>query len=164
MDITYIPMARGNIYLAAVIYWYSRKILSWRVSITLDVQFCLDAVQEAADQYGAPEIFNTNQGSQFTRLAYTELLKVNGIRISMDGKGCWRDNVFVERLWRTINYEEVNLRAYDSVLHARAHWAAIWTSTTPAGLTRALTAYTRQRLLQTTPAIDAGIIRQGIHF
>lgn len=120
MDITYIPMARGFIYLAAVIDWYSRKILSWRVSITMDVQFCLDAVQEAIDNYGVPEIFNTDQGSQFTSLVFTELLKAYGIRISMDGKGCWRDNVFVERLWRTIKYEEVYLRAYESVSQAKA--------------------------------------------
>ena len=86
----------------------------------MDVPFCLDAVQEAIDQYGTPEIFNTDQGSQFTSLAFTDLLKENGIRISMDGKGCWRDNVFVERLWRTIKYEEVYLRAYESVSQARA--------------------------------------------
>ena len=102
MDITYIPMARGFVYLAAVVDWYSRRVLSWRLSITMDAQFCLDTVQEAIDQYGAPEIFNTDQGSQFTSLAFTDLLKENGIRISMDGKGCWRDNVFVERLWRSI--------------------------------------------------------------
>ena len=115
MDITYIPMARGFVYLAAVVDWYSRRVLSWRLSITMDVQFCLDTVQEAIDQYGTPEIFNTDQGSQFTSLAFTDLLKENGIRISMDGKGCWRDNVFVERLWRTIKYEEVYLMAYESV-------------------------------------------------
>jgi putative transposase len=120
MDITYIPMARGFIYLAAVIDWYSRRVLSWRVSITMDVQFCLDVVQEAIDQYGGPEVFNTDQGSQFTSLAFTELLKSHGIRISMDGKCCWRDNVFVERLWRTIKYEEVYLRAYESVSQAKA--------------------------------------------
>ena len=120
MDLTYIPMARGFIYLAAVVDWYSRKVLSWRVSITMDVQFCLDAVQEAIDKYGTPEIFNTDQGSLFTSLAFTDLLKANGIRISMDGKGCWRDNVFVERLWRTIKYEEVYLRAYDTVSQAKA--------------------------------------------
>jgi putative transposase len=120
MDIIYIPMARGFIYLAAVVDWYSRRVLSWRVSITMDVQFCLDAVQEAIDQYGVPEIFNTDQGSQFTSLAFTELLKEHSIRISMDGKGCWRDNVFVERLWRTIKYEEVYLRAYESVSQAKA--------------------------------------------
>lgn len=120
MDITYIPMARGFIYLAAVVDWYSRRVLAWRLSITMDVQFCLDVVQEAIDNYGAPEIFNTDQGSQFTSLAFTDLLKQNGIRISMDGKGCWRDNVFVERLWRTIKYEEVYLKAYESVSQARA--------------------------------------------
>jgi len=120
MDITYIPMARGFIYLVAVVDWYSRRILSWRVSITMDVQFCLDAVQEAIDRYGTPEIFNTDQGSQFTSLAFTDLLKSHGIRISMDGKGCWRYNVFVERLWRTIKYEEVYLRAYESVSQAKA--------------------------------------------
>lgn len=120
MDITYIPMARGFIYLAAVVDWYSRKVLSWRVSITMDVQFCLDAVQEAIERYGTPEIFNTDQGSQFTSLAFTGLLKDHGIRISMDGKGCWRDNVFIERLWRTVKYEEVYLRAYDTVSQAKA--------------------------------------------
>jgi putative transposase len=120
MDITCIPMARGFNYLAAVVDWYSRRVLSWRVSITMDVQSCLDAVQEAIDQYGVPEIFNTEQGSQFTSLAFTELLKGHSIRISMDGKGSWRDNVFVERLWRIIEYEEVYLRAYESVLLAKA--------------------------------------------
>jgi len=120
MNITYIPMARGFVYLAAVVDWYSRRVLSWRVSITMDVQFCLDAVQESIDKHGAPEIFNTDQGSQFTSLAFTDLLKANGIRISMDGKGCWRDNVFVERLWRTVKYEEVYLKAYESVSQARA--------------------------------------------
>ena len=120
MDITYIPMARGFVYLAAVVDWYSRRVLSWRLSITMDVQFCLDTVQEAIDQYGTPEIFNTDQGSQFTSLAFTDLLKENGIRISMDGKGCWRDNIFVERLWRTIKYEEVYLKAYESVSQARS--------------------------------------------
>jgi putative transposase len=120
MDITYIPMARGFVYLAAVVDWATRKVLSWRLSITMDVQFCLDVVQEAIDTYGKPEIFNTDQGSQFTSFAFTDLLKQNGIQISMDGKGCWRDNVFVERLWRTIKYEEVYLKAYESVSEARA--------------------------------------------
>lgn len=123
MDITYIPMARGFVYLAAVVDWYSRRVLSWRVSITMDVQFCLDAVQEAIENHGAPEIFNTDQGSQFTSLAFTQLLRANDIRISMDGKGCWRDNIFVERLWRTIKYEEVYLRAYASVSEAKASLA-----------------------------------------
>jgi len=120
MDITYIPMARGFVYLAAVMDWYSRKVLAWRVSITMDVHFCLEAMEEAIDRYGAPDIVNTDQGAQFTSQAFTGLLKDNGIRISMDGKGAWRDNVFVERLWRSVKYEEVYLHAYETVSDARA--------------------------------------------
>ena len=120
MDITYIPMARGFVYLAAVVDWYSRRVLAWSVSITMDVQFCLDTVTEALARYPAPEIFNTDQGSQFTSRAFTDLLKDNDIRISMDGKGCWRDNVFVERLWRSVKYEEVYLKAYETVSECRA--------------------------------------------
>ena len=119
MDISYIPMARGFVYLAAVVDWFSRKILSWKLSITMDVSFCLEAVEEALSKHDKPEIFNTDQGSQFTGEAFTQQLKKNEIAISMDGKGCWRDNVFVERIWRTIKYEEVYLRAYDSVHEAR---------------------------------------------
>ena len=119
MDITYIPMARGFVYLAAVVDWYSRRVLAWNISITMDVQFCLDTVNEALEKYPAPEIFNTDQGSQFTSRAFTDLLKENDIRISMDGKGCWRDNVFVERLWRSVKYEEVYLKAYDTVSQCR---------------------------------------------
>jgi len=119
MDITYIPMAKGFVYLAAVIDWVSRRVLSWRVSISMETSFCIDAVEEALHRYGKPEIFNTDQGSQFTSEAFTGLLKANDIAISMDGKGCWRDNVFVERLWKSIKYEEVYLRAYDSVSHAK---------------------------------------------
>lgn len=120
MDITYIPMARGFVYLAAVIDWYSRRVLAWRVSITLDTDFCLEAVEEAIARHGTPEIFNTDQGSQFTSQAFTGLLKEHGIAISMDGKGCWRDNVFIERLWKSVKYEQVYLHAYDSVSHARS--------------------------------------------
>ena len=120
MDITYIPMARGFVYLAAVVDWYSRRVLSWRLSITLTTDFCIEAVEEALARHGRPEIFNTDQGSQFTSEAFTGLLKANGIQISMDGKGCWRDNVFVERLWRSIKYEEVYLHAYATVSEARA--------------------------------------------
>jgi len=119
MDITYIPMAKGFVYLAAVIDWFSRRVLSWRMSISMETSFCIDAVEEALHRYGKPEIFNTDQGSQFTSEAFTGLLKANDIAISMDGKGCWRDNVFVERLWKSIKYEEVYLRAYDSVSHAK---------------------------------------------
>jgi putative transposase len=107
MDITYIPMARGFIYLAAVVDWFSRRVLSWRLSITIDVDFCLEAVEEALARYGRPEIFNTDQGSQFTSVAFTGLLLENAIAVSMDGRGAWRDNVFVERLWRSVKYEEV---------------------------------------------------------
>jgi len=119
MDITYIPMARGFVYLAAVVDWFSRRILSWRVSITMEVEFCLDALEEALARYGKPEIFNTDQGSQFTSAGFTGLLLENAIAISMDGRGAWRDNVFVERLWRSVKYEAVYLRAYDSVGEAR---------------------------------------------
>lgn len=119
MDITYIPMARGFVYLAAVVDWYTRRVLSWRLSITMTTDFCLEAVEDAMHRHGKPEIFNTDQGSQFTSEAFTGLLKQHDIRISMDGKGCWRDNVFVERLWKSIKYEEVYLKAYDSVSQAR---------------------------------------------
>ena len=120
MDITYIPMARGFVYLAAVVDWFSRRVLAWRLSITMEVGFCLEAVEEAPAKHGRPEIFNTDQGSQFTSAEFTGLLLDNAIAISMDGKGSWRDNVFVERLWRSVKYEEVYLRAYDSVGEARA--------------------------------------------
>ena len=117
---TYIPMARGFVYLVGIMDWYSRKVLSWRVSNTLDASFCVEALEEALEQHGAPEIFNTDQGAQFTSEAFTGVLKREGIQISMDGKGRWLDNVFVERLWRSVKYEEVYLRAYDSIAGARA--------------------------------------------
>ena len=120
MDITYIPMARGFIYLAAVLDWFTRRVLSWRVSITLEADFCIEAVEEALTRYAKPKIFNTDQRSQFTSSDFIKVLAAREIRISMDGKGAWRDNVFVERLWRTIKYEEVYLRAYASVSEARA--------------------------------------------
>jgi putative transposase len=119
MDITYIPMARGFVYLAAVVDWFSRRVLAWRVSITLEVDFCLEVVEEALARHGKPEIFNTDQGSQFTSTDFTGLLRENKIAISMDGRGAWRDNVFVERLWRSVKYEEVYLRAYGTVAEAR---------------------------------------------
>jgi putative transposase len=133
MDITYIPMARGFIYLAVVMDWASRKVLAWRVSTNLESGFCIDAVEEAIARYGPPEIFNTDQGVQFTSAAFTGMLRAHGIRISMDGQGCWRDNIFVERLWRTIKYEEVYLHAYPTVSEARA------------GLGRYLTLYNTRR-------------------
>jgi putative transposase len=120
MDITYIPMARGFVYLAVVLDWASRRVLSWRLSITMEAAFCVEAVEDAMAHHGKPEIFNTDQGSQFTGSAFTGVLAGNGIAISMDGKGAWRDNVFVERLWRSVKYEEVYLRAYEGVSDARA--------------------------------------------
>ena len=119
MDITYIPMAKGFVYLTVVLDWFSRRVLAWRVSITMEASFCVETLQEALARYGKPEIVNMDQGSQFTGAAFTDVLYKNAIKISMDGKGAWRDNVFVERLWRTVKYEEVYLRAYDSVSDAR---------------------------------------------
>ena len=119
MDITYVPMARGFVYLAVVMDWFSRKVLSWRLSITMEADFCVEALEEAMARYGRPEIFNTDQGSQFTSHAFTSVLLEAGIAISMDGKGAWRDNVFVERLWRSVKYEEIYLHAYETVSEAR---------------------------------------------
>ena len=119
MDITYIPMARGFVFLAAVVDWFSRRVLAWKLSITMEISFCIEALDEALSRNEKPEIFNTDQGSQFTSEAFIGRLKENGISISMDGKGRWRDNVFVERIWRSIKYEEVYLHAYASVSEAR---------------------------------------------
>ena len=120
MDITYIPMARGFVYLAVVLDWFSRRVLSWRLSITMEAAFCVETLEDALARHGKPDIFNTDQGSQFTSAAFTGALAGNGVAISMDGKGAWRDNVFIERLWRSVKYEEVYLHAYDSVSEARA--------------------------------------------
>ena len=119
MDITYIPMARGFVYLAAVIDWFSRRVLAWRVSITMEAAFCVEALEDALTRHGRSEIFNTDQGSQFTSAAFTAVLIKNSVAISVDGRGSWRDNVFIERLWRSVKYEEVYLRAYVSVAEAR---------------------------------------------
>jgi len=132
-DITYLPMTRGFVYLFAVLDWASRRVLAWRLSNTLTTDFCIEAVQEALASYGTPDIFNTDQGCQFTSQEFTGLLNDHGIQISMDGTGCWRDNVFVERLWRSVKYEEVYLRAYDSISAARQ------------GLGRYLTFYNQHR-------------------
>ena len=132
-DITYIPMRRGFVYLCAVLDWASRRVLAWRLSNTLTTDFCIEAVQEAISRAGIPEIFNTDQGCQFTSLEFTGLLNAYGIQISMDGKGCWRDNVFVERLWKSIKYEEVYLHAYETVSAAQQ------------GLARYLTFYNQAR-------------------
>lgn len=120
MDISYIPMARGFVYLAAVIDWFSRRVLSWRLSITMDTSFCIEALDAALRLHGKPDIFNTDQGSQFTSEAFPGRLKEEGIQISMDGRGRWADNVFVERLWRSLKYEHVYLHAYETVGEARS--------------------------------------------
>jgi putative transposase len=112
-------MARGFVYLASIIDWHSRKVLAWDVSISMEADFCVRVLDAALARYGKPEIFNTDQGAPFTGLAFTERLEAEGIAISMDGRGCWRDNVFVERLWRSVKYEEVYLRAYESMSQAR---------------------------------------------
>jgi len=119
-DITYIPMAQGFVYLVAVLDWATRRVLSWRVSNSLTTDFCLEVVEDASAKHGVPELFNTDQGSQFSSSAFVGLLQQHGIRQSMDGKGCWRDNVIVERFWKSIKYEEVYLHAYDSVSAAKA--------------------------------------------
>lgn len=118
-DISYIPMAKGFVYLVAIVDWFRRKVLAWRVSITMEADFCVEALEEALACYGKPEIFNTDQGSQFTSQAFTSLLLREEIAISMDGRGAWRDNVIVERLWRSVKYEEVYLRTYEAC-------ASIW--------------------------------------
>ena len=126
MDITYIPMARGFVYLAAVMDWFSRRVLAWKLSITLETELCLDALTEALTRHGKPAIFNTDQGSQFTSVAFTGLLHAQEIAISMDGRGAWRDNVFIERLWRSLKYECVYLYAFETGSELRAGLAK-WT-------------------------------------
>ena len=118
-DITYIPMARGFVYLVAVMDWFSRRVLSWRLSITMEAELCVEAVQEALAAHGRPEIFNTDQGVQFTSAGFVDELEAVGVRISMDGKGRFLDNIFIERLWRSLKYEEVFTKAYSSVIEAR---------------------------------------------
>jgi putative transposase len=133
-DITYIPMARGFLYLVAVIDWHSRLVLSWRLSNTMDKTFCVDALQEALDRYGKPEIFNTDQGVQFTCEAFIVTLADQGIRISMDGKGRCLDNIFCERLWRSLKYEDIYLRAYETTKEARTgigQWFAFYNNERP---------------------------------
>jgi putative transposase len=118
-DITYIPMAKGFVYLVAVMDWFSRRVLGWRLSITMETDFCVAALQEAMDRYGKPEIFNTDQGVQFTAAAFIAQLVTGGVRVSMDGKGRFLDNIFIERLWRSLKYEEIFTKAYGSVAEAR---------------------------------------------
>ena len=134
LDITYIAMRRGFVYLVAVMDWASRKILAFRLSNTLTADFCVEALQEAIHRYGVPRIVNTDQGSQFTGMEFISTLKAHGIAISMDGRGCWRDNVFIERFWKTLKYQEVYLRAYETVSEARssiARYIAFYNSRRP---------------------------------
>ncbi len=133
-DITYIPMRKGFLYLVAIMDWHSRKVLSWRLSNTMEVDFCLSALEEALAKHGSPDIFNTDQGSQFTSFAFTNVLRENGIRISMDGRGRWLDNVFIERLWRSLKYENVYLNAYETGSEARTgigRWITFYNQTRP---------------------------------
>ena len=133
-DITYIPMRKGFLYLVAIMDWHSRKVLAWRLSNTMETDFCVSALEEALAKYGKPDIFNTDQGSQFTSFAFTNILRGNGIRISMDGRGRWLDNVFIERLWRSLKYENVYLNAYETGSEARAgigRWFAFYNQTRP---------------------------------
>ncbi len=134
MDLTYIPMRRGFLYLAAVMDWATRKVLSWRVSNTMDVEFCIEALEEALARYGRPEIFNTDQGSQFTSPRFTGILQEAGVRISMDGRGRWMDNVFIERLWRSLKYECVYLHAFETGSELRAgllNWIGYYNARRP---------------------------------
>lgn len=119
-DVTFLPMENGWLYLVAIMDWYSRKVLAWRVSNTIDTVFCVEALEEALETHGTPEVFNTDQGATFTAVAFTSVLIAHGVKISMDGRGRWRDNVFVERLWRSVKYEEVYLHAYANGAQARA--------------------------------------------
>jgi len=133
-DITYIPMAKGFVYLVAVMDWFSRRVLSWRLSITMETDFCVEALREATERYGQPEIFNTDQGVQFTSAAFADELASRGVRISMDGKGRYLDNIFIERLWRSLKYEEVYIKAYGSVAEARRSlgvWLAFYNDVRP---------------------------------
>jgi putative transposase len=118
-DITYVPLAKGFVYLVAVMDWFSRRVLAWRLSTGMDSGFCVEALQEALDRYGSPEIFNTDQGVQFTSTAFTSMLAASGVRISMDGKGRYLDNIFIERLWRSLKYEDIYIKIYASVQDAR---------------------------------------------
>ena len=133
-DITYIPMAKGFVYLVAVMDWFSRRVLSWRVSITMEADFCVEALREALDRHGPPEIFNTDQGAQFTGAGFAGELEGLGVRVSMDGRGRYLDNIFIERLWRSLKYEEVFIKAYDAVIEARrgiGGWLAFYNDERP---------------------------------
>ncbi len=155
-DISYIPMRRGFLYLFAVLDWATRRVLAWRLSNTLTTDFCIETLEEAIAKYGKPEIFNTDQGSQFTDGDFTDLIrKKHGIQLSMDGKGCWRDNVFIERFWRSLKYEEVYLHAYDSASQARSGIAKYITFYNSARPHSALDGRTPDAAYFTSPALEA---------
>lgn len=149
-DVTYLPMASGFLYLTVIMDWYSRKVLSWRVSNSLDASFCVDALEEAIFRHATPDIFNSDQGSQYTSEAFSEVLKTHGIAISMDGKGAWKDNVFVERLWRSVKYEEVYLNAYESASEAKQ------------SLAKYFQFYNGNRIHQTLKATPDQVFYEGI--
>ena len=149
-DITYVPMRRGFVYLVVIMDWYSRRVLAWRLANTLGTDFCVEALAEAISRYDPPEIFNTDQASQFSSAEFADVLKANDIRISMGGKGCWPDNVFVERLWRTVKHEDVYLKAYDAVSATKASRRSSSTTTTVGDRINRLT--TKRRMRSTSPA------------
>ena len=154
-------MARGFVYLAVVLDWFSRRVLSWRVSITMEAAFCVETLEDALARHGKPEIFNTDQGGQFTGAAFTGVLIKSGIAISMDGKGAWRDNVFVERLWRSVKYEEVYLRAYGSVpLHA--HRSGATSTFTSAHCNTHLSMSLKRTGFADRDAIPWGVLGSGV--
>jgi putative transposase len=171
-DITYIPMAKGFVYLCAVIDWHSRKVLAHRVSISMEVDFCISVLNEAIEKYGSPEILNTDQGSQFTSDAFIDVLKSNGIQISMDGKGRWVDNVMVERLWRSVKYEEVYLKAYSNVLDAKKQLNAYFEKRIPVSFPNILEIITPREKAIEEPllinhkihlVLDSYIVQQVFH-
>jgi putative transposase len=151
-DITYIPMAKGFVYLVAVMDWFSRRVLAWRLSIGMETAFCVEALQEAIDRYGAPEIFNTDQGVQFTSAAFLAELESKGVRISMDGKGRFLDNIFIERLWRSLKYEDIFIRAYTLVSEARSGIAAWFAFYNDKRLHQALGYRTPRETFEAAPA------------
>ena len=151
-DITYIPMAKGFVYLVAVMDWFSRRVLAWRLSIGMETAFCVEALQEAIDRYGAPELFNTDQGVQFTSAAFLAELESKGVRISMDGKGRFLDNIFIERLWRSLKYEDIFIRAYTLVSEARSGIAAWFAFYNDKRLHQALGYRTPRETFEAAPA------------
>ena len=153
-DITYIEMAKGFVYLVAIMDWFSRRVLAWRLSITMETDFCVEALQEAMSKYGKPEIFNTDQGVQFTAAAFIETLDASGVRISMDGKGRYLDNIFIERLWRSLKYEEVYLKAYASVAEARIGIGTWLTFYNDERLHQALDYKTPREFFETNKPVD----------